>query len=304
MKYIVIIGFMFSFASRGFAQEDEKIVNSILLDSVVIIADNDFNVNKFVNRVREDSSFYQAFKNLRYYPHKANGKIWAYNKKNKEKAFEELVVDQHLKKGQMWQTQDVLKSEGKIKNRKGECKFTTAQMYYDVFFPTDTLPVSTQFTSVKNEKVANSKKAKYKHDVKVMMFNPGEDVSDVPIVGKKMSIFDDDMVEFYEYRINSGKFNGRECYIFNCLARPEFKANKTVIKSLITYFDKESMNVIKRESHMKYRSLFFHFNVKILVENEVVNGVLVPKTIKFNGYWDVPFKVQETLKFKVENWGY
>lgn len=300
MKKIINYLFLTFFLSGNYAQEDDTLIYySIQLEGFTVHSSNEFDAKRFMNQVMNDSSFYQAFKNLRYYNHIANGRIWVFNKKNDEKAYEYITADQHRKDNLMWQVQNVLESEGKMRNRKGELKFVTASMYYDLFFPSDTIPVSDQITNIHNEQVGDSKFDEYKHQLKIMMFNPGEDVDGVPIVGKKMSIFDEDMVPYYDYKVSEVNFHGKPCYLFSVIAKPEFSKSKTVIKTLYTYFDKENMDVLQREYFMEYSSVLFQFKVKIFVENEQKDNLLVPKEIKYNGWWDVPFKTTETLKFHI-----
>jgi len=286
------------------AQEDEKIYESIELDTLTILATNEFDTKTFIQRIKDDTTFYQAFKNLRYYPHKAVGNLWVFNKKSKEKAHEKIAVQQHLKNNFMWQNRKVLSTTGRLRTRKGKFRFTTAEMYYNTFFPLDTLPVSTAMTKVKEEYVGDSKPSKYKHDLKLMMFNPGEDISNVPIVGKKMSIFDDDMVAYYDYKIRIITYNGIECYQFICTTKPGFRNHKTVVKNLITVFNKETMAVLNREYELQYKSIFFQFDVRIHVKNEVKNGIIHPTSIEYDGYWDVPLKTQETIRFTILNSAY
>ena len=287
-----------------FSQEDEKIYNSIELDTLTIFAQNEFDTKVFIQIIKDDTTFYQAFKNLRYYPHKALGDLWVYNKREKEKAIEKISVTQHLDKPYMWQDRKTIYSSGKLRTKKGKYRFTTAEIYYDIFFPSDTILVATEISTLKEESVRNNKKSKYIHDLKLMLFNPGEDISGVPIVGKKMSIFDNDMIEYYDYKVSIINFNGTECYQFSCVAKPEHKEYKTVIKYLTTVFEKETMAVLNRQYSMQYKSILFQFDVKINVRNEMANGIIIPLSISYTGYWDIPFKTQEKIAFTITNSGY
>lgn len=303
MKIAVLISLSF-ISSVICSQEDEKIYNSIQLDTLTIFAQNEFDTKTFIQRIKDDTTFYQAFKNLRYYPHKALGDLWVYNKREKEKATEKISVTQYLDESYMWQDRKTISSSGKLRTKKGKYRFTTAEIYYDIFFPLDTIPVSTEIPNVKEESAGKSKKSKYIHDLKLMMFNPGEDISGVPIVGKKMSIFDNDMVEYYDYKVSIINFHGMECYQFSCIAKPEYKEHKTVIKYLTTVFNKENMAVLNRQYSMRYKSILFQFDVKINVRNEMVNGIITPLSISYTGYWDIPFKTQEKIAFTIINSGY
>lgn len=204
----------------------------------------------------------------------------------------------------MWQNREILSSYGKIRNRKGNYRFVTAEMYYHTFFPEDTIPVSTTMTKVKDEPVGDSKRSQHKHDLKLMMFNPGEDISGVPLIGKKMSIFDDDMVPFYDYKISIISFEGKECYQFACIAKPKFKEHETVTKYLVTVFDKNTLEVLSRKYEMKYKSILFQFDVVIDVKNKVQDGIILPSEVSYKGYWDIPFKTQETITFEIKNTDY
>ena len=303
MKIAVLISLSF-ISSVICSQEDEKIYNSIQLDTLTIFAQNEFDTKTFIQRIKDDTTFYQAFKNLRYYPHKALGDLWVYNKREKEKAAEKISVTQHLDKSLMWQDRKTISSLGKLRTKKGKYRFTTAEMYYNTFFPSDTIPVSTLMTKVKEEPVGNSKKSKYRHDLKIMMFNPGEDINGVPIVGKKMSIFDNDMVEYYDYKVSIINYNGIECYQFSVVAKPEHKEYRTVIKYLKTVFNKETMAVLNRQYSMRYKSILFQFYVIISVRNEVENGIIHPQSISYTGYWNIPFKTKEKIAFTITNSGY
>ena len=303
MKIAAIISFSF-ISTFLIAQEEEKIYNSVQLDTLTIFAENEFDIKTFIQRIKDDTTFYQAFKNLHYYPHKALGNLWVYNKREKEKAAEKISIIQHLEKSYMWQDRKTISSSGKLRTNKGKYRFITAEIYYDIFFPSDTIPVSTEITNVKDETVGKGKKSKYKHDLKLMMFNPGEDISGVPIVGKKMSIFDNDMVKYYDYKVSIINYNGIECYQFSCLAKPEHKEYKTVIKYLTTVFNKETMAVLNRQYSMRYKSILFQFDVKINVRNEMKHGTIIPLSISYTGYWDIPFKTQEKIAFTITNSGY
>ena len=303
MKIAVIISFSF-ISNFLLAQEEEKIYSSVQLDTLTIYAANEFDIKTFIRRIKDDTTFYQAFKNLNYYPHKAQGNLWVFNKREKETAAEKVSVIQHLEKSYMWQDRKTISSSGKLRTKKGKYRFTTAEIYYDIFFPSDTIAVSTEITNVEDETVGKGKKSKYKHDLKLMMFNPGEDISGVPIVGKKMSIFDNDMVKYYDYKVSIINYNGIECYQFSCLAKPEYKEHKTVIKYLTTVFNKETMAVLNRQYSMRYKSILFQFDVKINIRNEMSNGIIIPLSIDYNGYWDIPFKTQEKIAFTIENNSY
>ena len=65
MKKTLLLVFLpfFSLAQNG-------VVKSVVLDSVMITAVKDgFSIEEFIHYVKTDTTFYQGFKNLRYYNH-------------------------------------------------------------------------------------------------------------------------------------------------------------------------------------------------------------------------------------------
>ena len=73
---LIIIGF----SSRS----QDGIVKSIMLDSVMVSAvSSGFSVDEFIHYVKSDTTFYQGFKNLRYYSHQFQSKLEIFDKSNK-----------------------------------------------------------------------------------------------------------------------------------------------------------------------------------------------------------------------------
>ena len=145
----------------------------------------------------------------------------------------------------------------------------------------------------------------HKENIRLMMFNPGAAIKDVPFIGDKMAIFDDHMVPFYEYKI--WEFNYLDsipCYAFTVRAKPEFKDDKTVIKELTSYFNKETMQIMKREYHMKYNAMLFDFDVRINADMKQLGQALVPTRIDYRGFWDIPAKKPERIQFRVDCYDY
>ena len=64
------------------------------------------------------------------------------------------------------------------------------------------------------------------------------------------------------------------------------------------------MAVLNRQYSMRYKSILFQFDVKINVRNEMRHGTIIPLSISYTGYWDIPFKTQEKIAFTITNSGY
>jgi hypothetical protein len=300
---IIIIAILLTSSVKA---QPDSLAAVVLLDAFVIQASTeDFDVTDFIEQVKSDTSYVKAFANMRYYAHRSTGDITVYNRREKEKGRMSRKANHLVKNRYYWIDITAEATNGKIKNRKGEYKYYTAEMFDHAFYPADTLLASNSIAGYRAPDDAEGKKQQHKNDIKVMMFNPGAEISGIPIVGKKMAIFDDDMVPYYDYRI--WQYNYQDtipCYAFTCTAKPEFPKDKTVVKDLTSYFNVETMQVMKREYHMKYNSLLFAFDVHIDVELESVNDALVPVSIAYSGFWDVAIKKAEHISFNVVCSGY
>ena len=69
-----------------------------------------------------------------------------------------------------------------------------------------------------------------------------------------------------------------------------------------SYFDKETMNVLKREYQLKYKSVILDFDITMDVRNIMLAGRLLPKYVRYDGQWDIPFKKAEVIKFTIDNY--
>ncbi len=275
-------------------------LKTIHLDSLTIVAvKGGFSVSDFISLVKEDTSFYQAFKNLRYYPFQSQSSLIVYNKGNDEKASITRAATQHVENKYRWLVIDAEKITGKLLNKKKKYNYYTAELFDYIFYPMDTAIIS----KTDDPKKENSKNKNYEDKLKTLIFNPGSQVQGVPLIGERMAIFDPDMVKYYDYKITSSKYKDTiSCYVFTCSAKKDlgyFAKNKPVIKELISYFDKKTFNVVSRRYVLSYSSVLFDFDVKMDVQLTTVKGNLVPELVVYQGHWDIPFKAPEIVNFDI-----
>lgn len=298
MTHSSLIFILLSICTCTFAQSD-SLMRFVELDPVVVVAQGEgFDVTAFVKQVMDDTTFYKAFLNMKTFPHKVRSGLKVRNKKEKETASlsreGQLVMDGKLN---VRIDLTVDEEDGKLKNRKGEFRYLTAEMYDEVFWPKGSYPANNTIKNREQELVKGGKIEEYKSELKKFMFNPGQEIGTVPFIGKKMALFAEHMVKYYNYRIWSDKRSGRACWVFSADAKPEFKANKTVIKSMDTWFDKNTWQVRARQYHLQHASLFLDFDIKIKVENVSIKGSTVPTQINYNGQFDLPLKKPEIVRF-------
>ena len=114
-----------------------------MLDSVMVSAvSSGFSVDEFIHYVKSDTTFYQGFKNLRYYSHQFQSELEIFDKSNKSVGI--LIRNGHyeINNNRLVVHIESEKNNGKIYNRKGKYRYYTPEFFDYIFFPKDTLIVS------------------------------------------------------------------------------------------------------------------------------------------------------------------
>jgi hypothetical protein len=299
----VLFGMLvFMLSARGslLAQPD-TLLRHIQLSEVVISARaQGFDVDAFVRQVREDTTFHKAFLNTRYYPNHLRSALRVHNKGEKETA--SLFRSGRLKRsGPMAVLAlDSVVESGKLRDRKGQFRFLTVEMYDDVFFPKGTFAANNTVALRKLEVERGNRFDKYKSELKKFMFDPGTEIASVPFIGDKLALFSPEMAPLYDFRIWSDTRDGVACWVFSAEAKPEFRDGRTVIKTMDTWFDQVSGAVMARNYRIASSSVILDFDITIKVRNTLVGDVLVPVRVDYDGDWDIPFKSREIVRFWLE----
>ena len=278
--------------------QPDTLLKHIQLDEFVVSAQaTGFSVEAFMRQVREDTTFHKAFLNTRYHPHYMTSGLVVRNKGEKEMATlyrETALVREGRKARQLINKEE---SSGKLRDRKGEFRYLTAEMYDDVFFPKGSFTADNTVAARKLDVERGSRFEKYKSELKKFMFDPGSEIASVPLIGHKLALFEPHMAPLYDFRIWSDTRNGRDCWVFSADAKPGYRDGRTVIKTMDTWFDQDSGEVLARQYRIANSSLILDFDITIKVENRQVDGALVPVRVDYDGDWNIPFKKRELVKF-------
>ncbi len=280
----------------GTAPVNSQVVKSVVLDSVVVAAvKSGFNVNDFIEMVKQDTSFLRSFRYLRNQPHLVTGNMELLNKKNHVYASRYREAYQVCNGNRRWIQLADERVKGKFYNRKQEPKLYTAELFDEIFFYEDTLPVLPPSVSISGTTGNNNNSSTDK--LKRLVFNPGAPIDGVPVVGKRMAIFDDDVTGYYNYRIDTRLYNDSiPCYVFTCTAKPG-TGDYTVVKYLTTFFDRKTFNIVFREYKLQYSGLLFEFDVHMSIATATVEGNVYPSRISYRGFWDLPLRKEERANF-------
>ena len=278
-----------------------------MLDSVMITAVKDgFSVDEFIHYVKTDTTFYQGFKNLRYYNHDFHSELKVL-KGNGD------VVGSLYREGKYTISNNLLTvsvdssyNEGKIYNKKGKYRYYTPEFFDEIFFPKDTIRVTKNARSRKKE--IKDENEQNEDDAKTIVFSIGS--ANVEAGNskkkKKLAVFDIDMQQYYDYLISQEVFQDSiECYSFTVRMKEglgEKDEEQVLIRELVSYFDKKTFNVVYRKYVMTYRYWLIDLDVNIEVFMDYEQDVLIPSYIHYDGYWDIPFSKPEYAEFKLWNY--
>jgi len=271
----------------------------IYMDSLTVTASRSgFKPADFIEMVKRDSSFYTAFLNIREMEYYSENDIRFFNKKGRQIAGLKNSIRQNVEDN--CRTMDILEEQvtGNYYKRNKAKRYYSAKMYEEIFFTPK--KVCTQKGTAQKPSSGIKKRIE---DLKVLIFKPGSTV-DVPIVGKKTQIYDEALLPYYNYTIESKKYkSGTDCYVFSTKLKdnlPRRRKQKTIIKNLETYFDKSTFAVIARNYTLYYNSGFVDFDVQINIELTKSGTKYVPEYLHLEGEWDIPFKPKERVWFETK----
>ncbi len=279
------------------AQDTSIFKYPIAMDEVVISAAREgWDVQGFIKRVQNDTTFYKAFKSMRIMSYNATNDIRVYNKREKVTASLNSLTRQNAWNG--CRTMDVLQEKvtGNFYKRNKEYRYYTAELYAYLFFTEDTLCGQSDIIGVVSGEKETGTIARQKQKLKQLIFNPGSKVAGVPFMGDKAAIFEPDIAKMYDFKLASEEYDGEECYVFKAIPKPEYKTD-VVYNYLATWFRKNDYSIVARDYSLSYSTLAYDFDVEMKVRTREQDGKLLPTRIEYDGNWHVFTQKRERVKF-------
>ncbi len=303
MKRILFIScfplFFYTALSQSDSLDNERLAKMISLSEVIIRSD--LNVARFMDQVKNDTTFYKAFRNLRVLGFTSFNSVQVKDKKQKIKASLQSKTKQ-LRENEC-RAMQVLEetTTGDFYNSDGSYNYYTAELYAGLFFTKGKVcGESNVVKGVDFRPKAKRGLAKHKEQLKMLFFNPGKKIPGIPFIGDKIDIFDPDRAAKYDFSIDYGDYEGQSCYIFSIKAKEDLsnsQKNDIVINNMITWFNVKTMEVMARNYDMNYNAGVYDFDVQMEVKMTKFGDYLVPKLIRYIGNWDVVFKKRERSVF-------
>jgi hypothetical protein len=303
MKKII---FLFALTCAIFKANSQEIqrfnpdtIKTIQLDSVVKITAQKFGIETFINAIISDTSFYEAFRNMKKYTFIAENRIFSYDKNNKVdgKVYRKI---RHNNDGPYKMEYLVKENSGNLYKKNGKYQLYTIEMFDYIFmnaYNTDFVP---------NAPASDGKggtNESYKDKLKTLIFNPGRPIKGLPFIGNKTEIFTANMRQYYDYSFYSATYlDSIPVYRFKVSVKPDLSKwtkDGLMIKELVTIFDKRTFEILGRYVDMKYSNMLFDFDVQMNIEMSYFNEVKLPTKITYQGNWDYPLKKEERASFLV-----
>jgi hypothetical protein len=294
MRSACTILFLFiCFTAR--AQEDSTALELLGKETTLseVVIRNNLDVPGFLKRVKDDSSFYKAFRNLRILNYNSINHIRMLDKKERVKASLESKTRQVRKDNCRYMMVLDEKTTGDMYD--GDAfNYYTAELYAGLFFTKGKVCGEDNLVSGIERKVRETRGMdKHKEQLKMLFFNPGKKIPGIPFIGDKVDIFDPSISRYYNFSIDMEIMDGKHAYVFKILPKTNAPGNKIVFDNITTWFDAGTMEIIARNYHLSYNTPAYDFDVRMEVKMTRFNGLLVPSVLKYNGNWKVAFKKRE-----------
>ena len=264
---------------------------TITLSEVVV--NNKLNVPAFIERIKNDTSFYKAFRNLHILGFTAINDIRMNDADGKPKATLHSKTKQlRTNNCRTMQTLDE-QVTGDIYDENHQFNYYTAQMYASLFFTKDSICGEDNIvTGTEFSTKGKSGMEKNKEQLKMLFFNPGRRINGLPFISNKTEIYADDMAYKYDMNIDVAMHNKTSCYVFTQKVKPESK-DGVVIDEMITWFNDQTFEVLARTYTLSYSAAVYDFKVSMEVEMTKYGEYLVPALIRYVGNWKAIFKKRE-----------
>ena len=261
-----------------------------------VIVRNNFDYKDILQKIKEDTSFYKAFRTLRTIGYSSYNFIQMMDKNNTMQASLNSKTRQNKVAG--CRTMDVLEETvtGNLRNAKGDYNYVTPSLYASLFFTKGSICGETNIVNGRTRTIEGSGIEKAKEQLKMLFFNPGRKIPGIPFIGNKLDLYDASAHELYDYRLDYVEYHGKLVVVFDVQPKQNlnFLANdRIVVDQMITWFDPKTLEVLGRNYSLSYKAGVYDFNVQMEVEMTYFNGQLVPKILRYKGNWDVIFKKRE-----------
>lgn len=269
--------------------------NYVTLSEVILRSG--VSVPVFLDKVRNDTSFYKAFKNLRILQFQSENDIRFFDKKGSILAASHSQTRQIRKGACRFSERIDERVLGDYYQSDSSLTYYTAELFTSLFFAKT--PVCGESTIIGNRTVTTSGKQgieKHKDMLKMLLFNPGKRIPGIPFMGSKTAMLDEDKLGHYDMELREDTLDGKPYLLFQQTVKPGHQ-DAVVVDRMKTWFTFDSYQIVNREYSLSYRAGVYDFDVTMRVKLMPWKSLWVPETIYYLGNWKVAFKKRERAAF-------
>jgi len=297
-RYFYLILFSFLFITKNpFAQDTGVSYKGRVIQLKEIVVRQGMDVSSFLERLKDDTSFYKSFKYLRTLNFKSINDIRMLDKKGQLIASLNSTTAQSIQAG--CRSMQVLeeKTTGDFYDDHKDYNYYTAALYASLFFTKGKVCGETDIVGDAAFNVSHKKgMERHKEQLKMLFFNPGAPIPGIPFMGEKIDLFDPDVTKRYDMFVDYETYQGEPAFLLHILKKEElhyFQKKKVVIDEMKTWFAQSDLAVLGRTYTMTYSTAIYDFDVRMEVQMRRFGNIVIPSLLRYNGNWDVPFKQRE-----------
>lgn len=275
-----------------------------VLPEVVVRGNLDF--ARLLRIVKDDTTFYKAFKNLRILSYGFYTDIKMLDKNGNPKATYSAKAKQIRRNGCRTMEVEEENATGDFFGPQKQYNYFTAN-FYDALFHTHGQVCGETNLILGAKPVVSGKTGleKHKEQLKMLFFNPGKKVKGVPFIGNKLDLFDERAYRCYDHDISIEEHGKNLCYVLRIRPKDSADVNEDmVVDYMTTWFDTKTMEVLARDYALSYKAGVYDFKVSFEVEMGRFNGMLVPVLMRYKGDWDILFQKRERGAFTATLFGF
>ncbi len=291
--FIPVFCLLLSLSASAQDVADTVYTGKKIVTLTAVVIDKNLNVPGFINKIKNDSSYYKAFRNLHVLGFTALNDIRMLDKKGGLNASLRSKTKQERSNG--CRSMQVLEetATGDFYTNDKQYNYYTAQMYASLFFTKGRVCGESNIVAGASFSTEGKKgMEKHKEQLKMLFFNPGRRISGLPFMSNKTAIYDDDMADRYDMNIDMDLYNNISCYVFTQKVKPG-KTDGVIVDEMITWFDDQTFDVVARKYSLSYDAAVYDFKVDMEVQMTKVGNLTVPSLIRYVGNWKAITKKRE-----------
>jgi len=292
-NFIPVFFILLSFSLHAQDPADTVFTGKKVITLSAVVVDKNLDVPGFINKIKNDSSYYKAFRNLHIIGFTALNDIRMLDKKGGLNA--SLNSKTKQVRNNNCRTMQVLEETvtGDFYTKNKQYNYYTAQMYASLFFTNGVVCGENNIVSGASFSTeGKSGMEKHKEQLKMLFFNPGRKISGLPFMSNKTAIYDDDMADKYDMNIDMELYNNTLCYIFKQKVKPG-KDDGVIVDEMTTWFDSQTFEIVARKYALSYDAAVYDFKVEMEVQMTRFGNLTVPSLIRYYGNWKAITKKRE-----------